>query len=112
MNQKNKFNRKHQGPKERNFIHPKNCRYEPCGNRSINIDGSSVFERHRTTIAWVVFISGQGTSNSLDNNLLFFAEPGTINIDTNLESYIANAKLLVQKNQDLFEEYKKSILVL
>jgi hypothetical protein len=55
----------------------------------------------------MLYLLDRGTSNSLDNNLMFFAEPGTINIDTNLESYIANAKVTGSKNQDLFEEYKK-----
>jgi len=46
-------------------------------------------------------------SNSLDNNILFFAEPGNINIDTNLDSYISSAKVTGSKNQDKFEEYEK-----
>jgi hypothetical protein len=37
----------------------------------------------------------------LDNNLLFFAEPGDISIETNLENYIADAKVTGSKNQDL-----------
>jgi hypothetical protein len=49
----------------------------------------------------------RGVSNSLDNNLLFFAEPGIINIETNLESYNTAAKITGSKNQELFEEYKK-----
>jgi hypothetical protein len=49
----------------------------------------------------------RGVSNSMDNNVLFFAEPGTINIDTNLDSFIASAKITGSKNQDIYEEYKK-----
>jgi hypothetical protein len=49
----------------------------------------------------------RGVSNSLDNNLLFFAEPGDISIETNLENYIADAKVTGSKNQDLYYEYKK-----
>jgi hypothetical protein len=30
----------------------------------------------------------RGVSNSLDNNLLFFAEPGNINIETKLDSFM------------------------
>jgi hypothetical protein len=76
---------------------------------TINIDGSSVFESdiELQSPEMLYLFLDRGTSNSLDNNLLFFAEPGTINIDTNLESYIANAKITGSKNQDLFEEYKK-----
>ena len=46
-------------------------------------------------------------SNSLDNNISFFAEAGKINIDTNLDSYIASAKITGSKNQEIYEEYKK-----
>ena len=49
----------------------------------------------------------RGVSNSLDNNLLFFAEPGNINIDTNLDSFLSGAKITGSKNQELYEEYKK-----
>jgi len=38
---------------------------------------------------------------------MFFAEPGTINIDTNLDSFISSAKITGSKNQELYEEYKK-----
>ena len=34
----------------------------------------------------------RGVTNSLDNNISFFAEPGNINIDTNLESYIVKCQ--------------------
>lgn len=49
----------------------------------------------------------RGVSNSLDNNISFFAEAGNINIDTNLDSYIGSAKITGSKNQDKYEEYKK-----
>lgn len=50
----------------------------------------------------------RGVSNSLDNNLLFFAEPGNMNIDANLDFFLSGAKITGSKNQDLFEEFKKS----
>jgi hypothetical protein len=76
---------------------------------TISIDGSSTFESdiELTSPEMLYLFLDRGTSNSLDNNLLFFAEPGNINIDTNLESYIADAKITGSKNQDLYEEYKK-----
>jgi hypothetical protein len=49
----------------------------------------------------------RGVTNSMDNNLLFFAEAGTINIDTNLDSFIGSAKITGSKNQEKYEEYKK-----
>jgi hypothetical protein len=42
----------------------------------------------------------------MDNNLLFFAEPGKINIDTDLEFFLANAKITGSKNEELYEQYK------
>ena len=49
----------------------------------------------------------RGVTNSMDNNILFFAEPGTMNIDTNLDSYISSAKITGSKNQEKYEEYQK-----
>jgi Domain of unknown function (DUF4369) len=48
----------------------------------------------------------RGVSNSIDNNLLFFAEPGKINIETDLEFFLAKAKITGSKNHDLYTEYK------
>ncbi|GAA4774641.1 MULTISPECIES: DUF4369 domain-containing protein [Flavobacterium] len=48
----------------------------------------------------------RGVTNSLDNNLLFFAEPGKINIDTDLEFFLGNAKITGSKNNDLYTDYK------
>ena len=48
----------------------------------------------------------RGQTNSLDNNLLFFAEPGKLTIDTDLEFFLANAKVTGSKNHDLYVEYK------
>ncbi len=76
---------------------------------TITIDGSSIFESDidlKSPEMLYLFLD-RGTSNSLDNNILFFAEPGNITIDTKLESYIADAKITGSKNQELFEEYKK-----
>lgn len=76
---------------------------------TITIDGNSTFKSDfdlRSPEMLYLFLD-RGTSNSLDNNLSFFAEPGTINIETTLESYISGAKITGSKNQDLFEEYKK-----
>ncbi len=49
----------------------------------------------------------RGTSNTLDNRLSFFAEPGKINIDTDLDYFYAEAKITGSKNQELYDEYKK-----
>lgn len=76
---------------------------------TITIDGSSAFESDlelKSPEMLYLFLD-RGVSNSMDNNILFFAEPGNINIDTNLESYISDAKITGSKNQDKLEEYKK-----
>ncbi len=75
---------------------------------TINIDGKSVFETNidlKSPEMLYLFLD-RGVSNSKDNNLLFFAEPGNVNIDTNLDSYISSAKITGSKNQDLYQEYK------
>jgi len=76
---------------------------------TIKIDGKSTFETDidlKSPEMLYLFLD-RGVSNSKDNNLLFFAEPGKINIDTNLDSYISSAKITGSKNQDLYQEYKK-----
>jgi hypothetical protein len=76
---------------------------------SIVIDGNSNFESDvdLKSPEMLYLFMDRGVSNSLDNNLSFFAEPGNINIDTNLESFLSGAKVTGSKNNDLFEEYKK-----
>lgn len=76
---------------------------------TIKIDGSSEFESNmdlKSPEMLYLFLD-RGTSNSLDNNLSFFAEPGNINIETSLDSYLYGAKITGSKNNDLFSEYKK-----
>lgn len=42
----------------------------------------------------------------MDNNLPFFAEEGEISIQTSLEKFLSDAKIMGSKNHDKFEEYK------
>ena len=76
---------------------------------SIKIDGNSAFERDikLESPEMLYLFLDRGVSNSLDNNILFFAEPGNINIETNLDNFIYGAKITGSKNQELYEEYKK-----
>ncbi|TDP00825.1 DUF4369 domain-containing protein [Flavobacterium sp. 245] len=76
---------------------------------SIKIDGNSTFERDikLESPEMLYLFLDRGVTNSMDNNILFFAEPGNINIDTNLDNFIYNAKITGSKNQELYEEYKK-----
>ncbi len=76
---------------------------------TITIDGSSAFESNldlKSPEMLYLFLD-RGVTNSLDNNLAFFAEAGTINIETNLDNYLNDAKVTGSKNNDLYEEYKK-----
>ncbi|MDR7371932.1 DUF4369 domain-containing protein [Flavobacterium aquidurense] len=76
---------------------------------SIKIDGNSAFEsdiKLESPEMLYLFLD-RGVSNSMDNNILFFAEPGNINIDTNLDNFISSAKITGSKNQELYEEYRK-----
>ncbi|MCD0466737.1 DUF4369 domain-containing protein [Flavobacterium sp. ENC] len=76
---------------------------------SVKIDGSSTFERDikLESPEMLYLFLDRGVTNSLDNNILFFAEPGNLNIETNLDNFIYGAKITGSKNQELYEEYKK-----
>lgn len=76
---------------------------------TIKIDGNSSFETDielKSPEMLYLFLD-RGVTNSMDNNLYFFAESGTINIETNLENYLADAKVTGSKNQDLYTDFKK-----
>ena len=51
----------------------------------------------------------RGVTNSLDNNISFFAEKGKMNIETSLDFFTADAKITGSKNQELYDEYRKVI---
>lgn len=75
---------------------------------TIILNGSSSFSsdlKIDSPEMYYLFID-RGVSNSVDNNLLFFAEPGKINIDTDLEFFLAKAKITGSKNHKAYEDYK------
>lgn len=78
---------------------------------TITLNGESNFETKikLDSPEMLYLFLDRGQTNSKDNNLLFFAEPGKMNIDTDLESFLGNAKITGSKNQELYEEYKKMI---
>jgi len=51
----------------------------------------------------------RGVSNSVDNNISFFAEKGKMNIETSLDFFTADVKITGSKNQALYDEYKKVV---
>ena len=72
---------------------------------SMKIDGKSVFESNinlKSPEMLYLFLD-RGTSKSGDNNLMFFAEPGKINIDTDLEFFYSKAKITGSKNNELYD---------
>ncbi len=76
---------------------------------SFTIKGNSNFE---STIKidhpemYYLFLD-RGITNSQDNSLMFFAEPGNMTIKTDLKEFYAKAKITGSKNNDLYEDYKK-----
>ena len=76
---------------------------------SIKIDGNSNFESAITIESpeMLYLVLDRGTSNAMDTKLLFFAEPGKIIIETDLEFFYANAKITGSKNQELYDSFKK-----
>lgn len=78
---------------------------------TIKIDGDSHFSSDLNIDSpemYYLFLD-RGVSNSVDNNLPFFAEPGSINIDSSLDFFTADAKITGSKNQELYDEYKKVV---
>jgi hypothetical protein len=76
---------------------------------SIKIDGKSEFESNidlKSPEMLYLFLD-RGETNSGDNNLMFFAEPGKINIATDLEYFYSKAVITGSKNNELYENYKK-----
>ncbi|CAM3988400.1 hypothetical protein B0A58_14010 [Flavobacterium branchiophilum NBRC 15030 = ATCC 35035] len=76
---------------------------------TIKIDGNDTFESHLKIDSpemYYLFLD-RGVTNSKDNNLLFFAEPGNITIETTLDKFLYDAQVTGSKNNDLFVEHKK-----
>lgn len=78
---------------------------------TIEINGDSHFSSDlniKSPEMYYLFLD-RGITNSLDNNLSFFAEAGAINIATSLEYFTSDAKITGSKNQEKYDEYKKII---
>jgi hypothetical protein len=76
---------------------------------SMKIDGKSDFESNINLESpeMLYLFLDRGQTNSGDNNLMFFAEPGKINIATDLEYFYSKAVITGSKNNELYETYKK-----
>ena len=49
----------------------------------------------------------RGVTNSTDNSLPIFMQPGTITVDTELKYFYASAKVIGSENHKLYEEFQK-----
>jgi len=78
---------------------------------TIKINGDSHFtsEFDLDSPEMLYLFVDRGVTNSLDNNISFFAEKGKMNIETSLDFFTADAKITGSKNQELYDEYKKVV---
>jgi len=76
---------------------------------SIIFDGQSKFDSYLTIESpeMLYFFLDRGQTNSLDNNLIIFAEPGKLTLDTTLETFYADAQVKGSKNNELYLNFKK-----
>jgi hypothetical protein len=78
---------------------------------TIKINGDSHFksEMDIDSPEMLYLFLDRGVTNSVDNNIPFFAEKGKINIETTLDFFTADSKITGSKNQELYEEYRKVV---
>lgn len=78
---------------------------------TIKIDGDSHFtsEFDLQSPQMLYLFLDRGVTNSIDNNIPFFAERGKMNIETSLDFFTADVKITGSKNQELYDEYKKVV---
>ncbi|RXR32996.1 DUF4369 domain-containing protein [Flavobacterium piscinae] len=76
---------------------------------SIIFDGKSTFESHLKIDSpeMLYLFLDRGQTNSLDNNLVVFAEHGDLSIETSLETFYGNAQIKGSKNHELFQDFLK-----
>jgi len=77
---------------------------------SIVLQGKSTFETGFDLEEPEVLYLGlnRGTSQSMDNFILFFAEPGKLKINSSLDNFSGGAVIEGSKNQDLYAKYLKT----
>jgi len=76
---------------------------------TIKIDGDSHFTAAfdiKSPEMYYLFLD-RGVTNSVDNNIPFFVEPGKINIETSLDHFLYDSKITGSKNQEKYDEFKK-----
>lgn len=76
---------------------------------TIVFNGKSTFETHIKIAEpeMLFLVLDRGHTNSVDNNLPFFAEPGNMKIESSNEEFFLRAKITGSKNQKLYEDFLK-----
>jgi len=76
---------------------------------TIVFNGKSAFESHikLDSPEMLYLFLDRGQTNSVDNNLSFFAEPGDMTIETSNDEFFYKAKVTGSENQKLYEEFQK-----
>lgn len=77
---------------------------------SLTIDGDSKFKFTLDIDSPEVFFLtlDRGHSNSQDNQIMFFAEPGQMTINTSLKNFYSDAKVSGSKSQEVYNDYIKT----
>jgi hypothetical protein len=75
----------------------------------INGDSQFVTEFDLKSPEMLYLFLDRGVSNSIDNNISFFAEEGTLKLETSLDFFTADVKITGSKNQELYDSYRKVI---
>lgn len=70
-------------------------------------DGSFKFKTELESPELFYLFLDKKDNNDLNDRLPFFAEPGTIAVTTNWNSFDSNAKITGSKSQEKLEEYRK-----
>lgn len=76
---------------------------------SIVFDGSSDFDtRFNLSEPEMLYLQlNRGETNSIDNNLEIFFEPGEIALNTTLKHFYSDAEIKGSKNHEIFKKYLK-----
>ena len=79
----------------------------------VNVDSTEItgnadfnFKTALTTPEVFYLYLDKEDGDSLNDRILFFGEPGTIEINTLLKTFESSAKIKGSKNQELLQEYK------
>lgn len=81
----------------------------PIDTIKINGDSHFISEFNLQSPEMLYLFLDRGVTNSVDNNIPFFAEKGNMKIETSLDFFTADAKITGSKNQELYDEYRNVV---